>query len=48
MSKQGSLNRIAKYKEAGNKAALEAEEKFYNETYGSVKAEPKVEVKPKK
>ena len=33
MSKQGSLLRIAKYKEAGNTKLLEKEEAFYKENY---------------
>lgn len=48
MSKEGSLSRIAKYKESGNANLLAICEAFHKEHYGS--AEPKVEVKatPKK
>lgn len=50
MSKEGSLRRIAIYKEHGNQEALKKEQEFYDTTFGSspiVEEVPKEE-KPKK
>ena len=47
MSKQGSLNRIKKYRANGNEQMALDEEKFYNENYGEAE-KPVVEKKPKK
>ena len=33
MSKEGSLSRLAKYKEAGNTTLLEAEQAFFDAMY---------------
>jgi hypothetical protein len=48
MSKEGTISRIAKYKEAGNTEMAEQEEAFLKEHYSAPKATPKPKVEKTK